>query len=189
MPWMPVSPSGPASSALVVIDMQKDLCRDLRRAAKVQTMLAPLVQTIGLFVRHGSPVFYMAFALPPGDPQFTRFGDVFCVEGTEGAEIIPELLPLAGPVIYKRHHSAFFETDLHARLQAAGVSTVYLTGLQTQICIQTTAADASFRGYQPVAVRECVVSTKDAVKEDALRWIAKYVGEVMTVDELERRFR
>ena len=186
---MPAAPDGLAASALLVIDMQKDLCRDLRRAEKVQVMLAPLLQTIALFVRHHLPVFYMAFALPPGDPQFTRFGDVFCVEGTEGAEIVPELLPLAGPVIHKRHHSAFFETDLHARLQAAGVSTVYLTGLQTQICIQTTAADANFRGYHPVALRECVVSTQDAAKEDALRWIAKYVGDVITVEELERRVR
>ena len=186
---MHVGPSGPGASALLVIDMQKDLCRDLRRAERVHLMLDPLVQTIALFVRHRCPVIYMAFALPANDPQFTRFGDVFCVEGTEGAEIIPELLPLAGPVIQKRHHSAFFGTDLHERLQEARVSTVYLTGLQTQICIQTTAADASFRGYNPVALRECVVSTQETAKEEALRWIAKYVGEVVTVQELERRFQ
>lgn len=170
--------------ALVVIDMQQDLCRDLRRREKVDAILAPLRRAIAAFAERNDPVLYVCFALRPDDEQFRRFGDHYCIEGTPGAEIIPELLPRRGPIIKKTKHSAFFETTLDETLRAAGVSDVYLAGLQTQICIMTTAADASFRGYRAIALRDCVVSTREESKEQALNWIAKYVGEVRTVDEV-----
>ena len=172
--------------ALLVIDMQNDLCRDLRRRDAVQDMLRPLLRTIEGFAKSDQLIIYMRFALPPDDPQFERFGDRYCIDGTEGAELIEELLPLRGQVIDKSKHSAFFETPLDDILRSKGVTEVYLAGLQTQICIQTTAADASFRDYRPIAVRECVLSTREESKERALDWIERYVGEVMTVDEVER---
>jgi nicotinamidase-related amidase len=172
-----------AERALLVIDMQKDLCGDLRRRDKVEQMLAPLRRVVEEFDAAGQPVLYAAFALPPDDEQFARFGDRFCVEGTEGAAIIPELQPLRGPVVFKRKHSAFFETELDEHLRRAGARTLYLTGLQTQICIMTTAADASFRGYRVAVIRECVLSTREENKTFALDWIAKYVGEVLSVEE------
>ena len=98
--------------ALLVIDMQKDLCYDLRRFQKVKAMLNPLKQAIELFTAADYPVYYIYFALPEDDEQFRRFGDKYCIEGTEGAEIIPELLPLKGIAIKKKKHSAFFETEL-----------------------------------------------------------------------------
>src|SRR5687768_4053032 len=136
------------SKALIVIDLQKDICYDLRRKDHVNQMLGSLLKAIDLFASRGLPIFYPFFSLPKDDEQFKRFGDVYCVEGTEGAEFIPEILPLKGVAIKKRKHSAFFETELDALLKAGKVTDIYLTGLQTQICIMTTAADASFRGYK-----------------------------------------
>ena len=52
------------------------------------------------------------------------------------------------------------------------------------ICIMTTAADASFRGYRAVAISDCVLSTREQSKQDALGWIARYVGEVMSLDQV-----
>jgi len=174
------------SKALLVIDMQRDLCLDVRRRDKVQEMIAPLRRMIDAFADRGQLVVYPCLALPADDVQFQRFGDHYCIEGTDGAKIIPELLPLKGVVLNKRKHSAFFETELDERLKKAGVSDVYLTGLQTHICIMTTAADSSFRGYRTVAIRECVLSSSDENKATALDWIAKYVGEVQGQDDVFR---
>ena len=162
--------------------MQNDLCQDLRRKHKVERILAPMKQLITAFVAVDAPVFFVCFSLSADDEQFRRFGDRYCIEGTDGARVIPELIPFARNIVHKRKHSAFFETDLDARLRAKGVLDVYLTGLQTQICIMTTAADASFRGYHPVAVSDCVVSTRDEKRDQALDWIARYVGDVRKSD-------
>jgi nicotinamidase-related amidase len=170
--------------ALLVIDMQKDLCYDLRRRRKFDQMIVPLRRAIDTFVAAECPVFYVVFSLRLDDDQFARFGDTFCIEGTEGAEIVSELLPLKGTVIPKKKHSAFFETELDGYLKKAGIDEVYLAGLQTQICIMTTAADASFRGLRAVVLSDCVLSTREKNKRYALEWIARYVGEVLTFDQM-----
>jgi nicotinamidase-related amidase len=167
-----------ARSALLVLDMQKDLCEHPERKERVREVLGSLRAAIEMFIAAEQPVYYICLTLSPDDPQFERFGDVYCVERTSGVEIIDELLPLRGPIIKKRKHSAFFETDLDRLLKEAGVASVYLTGLQTQICVMTTAADASFRGYRTIVISDCVVSTREDAKQEALRWIERYVGEV-----------
>lgn len=169
---------------LVVIDLQRDLCHDERRAELVAEALPHIVKLVDAFVDHELPVFYTRFELEPDDPQFDRFGDRYCIKGTPGAELIDEIQPLRGEVIAKTKHSAFFATDLDERLQAAGCTGVVLTGLQTQICILTTAADAHHRGFEVVAASDCVVSTRDEVRLEALEWIEKYVGAVRTSTEV-----
>jgi nicotinamidase-related amidase len=174
------------NSALIIIDLQKDLCYNPKRSVKVEAMVPSLLKAIDLFSSRNLPIYYVYFALQPEDEQFARFGDTYCIEGTEGAEFIPEILPLRGQAIKKRKHSAFFETELDDLLHLQQVSTLYLTGLQTQICIMTTAADASFRGYTTKVIEECVVSSQDTSKQQALDWIAKYVGDVIHLPQLEK---
>ena len=164
--------------ALVVIDLQRDLCYDPRRAELVKSAVGVINRLVEHWAKRSLPIFYTRFELPPNDPQFERFGDRYCVQGTEGAEFIDDILPLRGPVVAKRKHSAFFETNLEEQVRSAGCNGVVLTGLQTQICILTTAADAYNRGLSVIAVEDGVVSTRDEVRLEALDWIRKYVGEV-----------
>lgn len=117
-------------TGLVVIDLQRDLCLAERRAAAVDASLPTILRLVRGFAAVAAPVFYTRFVLPPNDPQFARFGDRYCVEGTVGADLIPEVFPLQGEVIAKTKHSAFFGTVLEARLRAASVQTVVLAGLQ-----------------------------------------------------------
>lgn len=176
------------AKALLVIDMQKDLCYDPRRFRKFEEMVHSVQRAIDLFGSASCPVFYICFSLQADDLQFKRFGDRYCIEGTEGAEIVSELLPIKGSIIKKRKHSAFFETELDKCLKDANVQEVYLCGLQTQICIMTTAADSSFRGYRTIAIEDCVLSTREESKKDALEWIARYVGEVLSLESVMQEF-
>jgi len=171
-------------NALLVIDMQNDLCHDVRRKKKVSAMIPYLKTAIEQFVKAQQMVLYTCFSLSENDEQFERFGDRYCITGTKGADIISELHPLQGPVIQKKKHSAFFKTDLNRILRASGVKKLYLAGLQTHICILTTAADAHFRGYQTFALEECVLSSQEKKHRYALDWIAKYVGEVKNIKEM-----
>jgi nicotinamidase-related amidase len=171
-------------SALLVLDMQKDLCEQPDRKKRVDEAWGSVRDAIEMFAAAEEPIYYICLALPPDDPQFSRFGDVYCVEGTPGAAIIDDLLPLRGPIVKKKKHSAFFETDLDRLLKEAQVASVYLIGLQTQICVMTTAADASFRGYWTTVISDCVISTREEAKQEALRWIERYVGEVKSLSHV-----
>ncbi len=170
---------------LVLIDLQKDLCYDERRFDLVRSALPNILGLIDAFLLRGLPIFYTRFELLADDPQFARFGDTYCIRGTPGADFIDEILPIRGQIIAKTKHSAFFGTDLDEQLRKEGCSSVVLAGLQTQICILTTAADANHRGYDVVAASDCVISTRDDVRLEALEWIEKYVGEVRTAEEIE----
>lgn len=168
--------------ACVAIDLQEDLCRDPRRRGQVDIMLPQLLRLIDNFVQRNLPVYYTKFELELDDPQFKRFGDTYCVRGTPGCDIVAELLPLRGEVLVKPKHSAFYGTDLEERLRCAGATGVVLAGLQTQICVLTTAADASYRGLDVIVATDAVVSTHDDVRLQAIEWIERYVGRARTVD-------
>ena len=179
----PDGEKGRVSSALIVVDMQRDLCWDPRRCDKVGAALPAILALIDACSRRNCLIVYATFSLPPDDQQFERFGDRYCIEGTPGAELIPELMPLKGPKMDRRKHSVFFDTGLDLMLREHDVKRVMFVGLQTQICILTSAADASFRGYEAVAIRECVISSREEAKSQALAWISRYVGHVLSVGE------
>lgn len=113
------------------------------------------------------------------DPNAERYnGHLPVAKGSHGAEILSEFLAPADVVIEKNKDSGFYETDLHERLQALDVDTLVVTGMQTQICVQTTAADAFFRGYNVWVPEDCVVSARSEDKKRALEWLDGYCATV-----------
>ncbi len=85
----------------------------------------------------------------------THTGSACCARGTWGAELFPALVPVraerpAGTAewhVEKRWYSAFRETELHARLEQAGVTAVVLCGVATNVCVLAAARDARRLGY------------------------------------------
>ena len=81
------------------------------------------------------------------------------VRGEPGHDIIPELYPAAGePVIDKPGKGAFFATDLHAMLEHRGIKQLVVTGVTTEVCVNTTVREANDRGYDCLVLEDCVGS-------------------------------
>jgi nicotinamidase-related amidase len=81
------------------------------------------------------------------------------VRGEAGHDIIPELYPAAGePVIDKPGKGAFFATDLHAMLEHRGIKQLVVTGVTTEVCVNTTVREANDRGYDCLVLEDCVGS-------------------------------
>ena len=79
------------------------------------------------------------------------------IRDTWNTDIVPELKPQPGDdVIYKTRFSAFFGTDLDARLKKLGVKHLVITGCTTSICVDSTVRDAMFRDYICVLLADCM---------------------------------
>ncbi|MBN2079448.1 MAG: cysteine hydrolase [Spirochaetes bacterium] len=71
------------------------------------------------------------------------------------ASVIEEIAPIHGEtVIDKTTFSAFTATDMDAHLRGLGVSELVFTGLATSQCVETTARDASERGYRVIHIED-----------------------------------
>lgn len=82
------------------------------------------------------------------------------LEGTWGAETIPQLRPREGePIVTKRSYSGFLDTRLDAVLKANSIQTIVITGASSYGCIVTTALEGFCYGYYVVVPRECTAGT------------------------------
>jgi nicotinamidase-related amidase len=87
------------------------------------------------------------------------------------------------PVIVKKFPSAFFATDLHARLQQARVDTLLIAGCKTSLCVRATALDAMQHGYRPLVVREAVGDFDAAIHELHLADLDARYADVIGLDQ------
>lgn len=121
----------------------------------------------------------------PNDPNAEWYDEHLPVQkGTKGAEIIKEFVSDKDIVMEKNKDSGFYETELDKLLKDEKIDTVVITGMQTQICVQTTAADAFFRGYNVWVPEDGVVSANIEDKDRALKWLDGYCATVSTTKEI-----
>lgn len=104
----------------------------------------------------------------------------------DGHEMDPRLaLGADAIVLYKKHASCFFGTDLAARLRALGVDTVLIAGTSTSGCVRATAVDACGHGFRPMVVREAVGDRARGPHEASLFDLdAKYADVVSLAEAL-----
>ncbi|WBB96666.1 MULTISPECIES: isochorismatase family cysteine hydrolase [unclassified Solwaraspora] len=174
--------------AVLTNDLQYELVeKNPERVAAVGAATAHFTAFLDGIRQRGHHVFHLQLINDPDDPNAERYDGYLPVQrGTRGAEIIAEFLDPADIVVEKNKDSGFYDTDLHERLQALGVDTVLITGMQTQICVQTTAADAFFRGYNVWVPADCVVSARPEDRDRALEWLAGYCATVTPSAEVLR---
>jgi biuret amidohydrolase len=99
------------------------------------------------------------------------------IRGEAGHDIIPELYPLPSePVIDKPGKGAFFATDLHAILQNRGIQKLVVTGVTTEVCVNTTVREANDRGFDCLVLADCVGSYFPEFQEMGLQMIKAQGG-------------
>jgi biuret amidohydrolase len=87
-----------------------------------------------------------------------KFGKIL-IRGSHGHDIIDELQPLAGePIIDKPGKGSFWATDLHLVLQSQHITTLFVCGVTTEVCVHTTVREANDRGYHCIVVEDCCAS-------------------------------
>jgi biuret amidohydrolase len=171
----------PKTTALVIIDMQRDfvlpggfgekLGNDtslLLAAVKPTQRVLAKARENGMFIIHTREGHRPDLSdCPPA--KLTRGGKTFIgndspmgrilVRGEKGHDIIHQLYPIKGePVIDKPGKGSFHATDLHQILLDRGIKTLIVCGVTLEVCVHTTVREANDRGYECVVLSDCVAS-------------------------------
>ena len=200
----------PATAALVIIDMQRDFLEPggfgaaLGNAvSRLKVAVEPCRNVLAAFRKCGVLVIHTREGhrpdltdAPPhkverGDPK-TRIGargpmGRILIRGEPGHDIIPELYPQPGePVIDKPGKGAFYQTDLELMLRNRLIDTLFVAGVTTEVCVNTTVREANDRGYDCLVLRDCCASYFPEFHDSALKMVAAQRGIFGWVGESAR---
>ncbi|MEM0123757.1 MAG: isochorismatase family cysteine hydrolase, partial [Conexivisphaerales archaeon] len=147
-------------TALIVWDVQKMLVSVIFNREEFLKNINDLIEAARA-VR--LPIFFtMIDPLPPAfqSPASLSMGRTFNVQDRSAFELA--IKPMDGEIIVKKNTaSAFIGTNVELMLRNAGIDTIIIAGISTEIGVESTARDASNRGFYPVvAVDSCSSSDK-----------------------------
>jgi len=197
-----------ADTALVVIDMQyasgsrrhglgAHLAREgtleeaQYRFDRIEKVLIPNTQQLLAAWRAArAPVIYVTIGATNADysdaPGYLRHLFQTCnnYKGSPENGILDELKPLPGePVLLKNTMGAFASAPLGQLFDRLGVKTAVYTGISTNNCVDTTAREASDRGYASILVSDATGTCSESMQQAALETFERLSGRVVTTAE------
>jgi len=192
----------PATTVLLVIDMQNDYCHpegflgklgvDMTPVMEMAPTLCDLLETAraaGVYVIHTrnwhrpatDSEAWLDKLARSGQDQENRPGRA----GSWGAAWY-QVEPLqTEEVINKFRYDAFLGTNLEFLLRARRIKTVVICGTATNVCVESTARDAHMRDFHLVMVADAVAATSVAAHDATLANIASNFGEVASTAQVK----
>ena len=199
----------PQKAVLVVVDMQNDFVRKSAPFFLEGCNVAiPNVREV-LHTCRGIevPVVFLKFTAGPKETLIWTWSkplhpeDKCCWKNhrrfyediqkeAEGHDIIEELYPLTGEAIVEKYsYGGFYETNLHAVLQARHAKQLIIVGCAAPFCVDDTVTGAFDRQYEVFVVSDAIgYFDKEFLKNSLRRFAMKY-GRVLTAKELLAEMR
>ncbi|MEC7490784.1 MAG: isochorismatase family cysteine hydrolase [Pseudomonadota bacterium] len=195
-------------TAVIVIDVQNDFCAeqgtmakegfDVTAAQAMAARLPPFLATarsagaLVVFVRNVYSTeqnYYLSDvwleqAARARAGSYTEY-PVCASDSWEGdyyEDVRPER---ADACVIKHRFNAFLNTDLDTILRANGIRTLVMTGVATNVCVESTARDGFMRDYYVVFTSDGTAAYSRQDHDATLRNMNRFFGEVCTLAELE----
>lgn len=190
----------PASTALMIIDMQNDFVNPGgfgeslgNNVTLLRAVINPIKNVLAAVRETEIKVIYTREGhrpdlsdCPPSKLNRgnlkVRIGDEgpmgrVLIRGENGHDIIDELKPKEGePIIDKPGKGSFYVTDLHLILQNLGIKYLVITGVTTEVCVHTTIREANDRGYECLVLGDCVGSYFPEFQDAGLKMVKAQGG-------------
>ena len=197
----------PARAALLLIDMQNAsgardgaLGRRLRaegssvgdyRFDRIERLVTPnALRLRERFRALGRPVLHVTVgaALPDASDAPPHMRKLFVETrnhlGSREHEIIDALKPLPGEhLLRKTSIGAFASTNIDSLLRALGAEQLWLCGVSTNMCVETTAREAADRGYLVTLVEDACGTTHEELHQVTMRNFQRLFGRVRSTSQ------
>ncbi len=183
--------------AVIVVDVQNDFCHEKGACALrgsdvsgVKKMIPNLRLLLDAAHKNEIPVIYIQTihtVETDSDAWAGRSGGnsaKVCRAGSWGIEFY-EVSPAEGDIIVNKHrYSAFINTRLDSVLRTLKVETLLMTGVATNVCVESTARDGYMMDYNILFVSDCCASFSKEAHAMTLQNIDKHFGVVSDSGEI-----
>jgi len=188
----------PAQTGLIVIDIQNDFCHEhgafskgKRDLSMIQEIIPRLLGLIEHVRKVRLPVIYVRTTHDDWTNSNAylqinklRKRSPICSSGTWGAEFF-KLSPQRDEYIVTKHrYSAFQGTDLEMVLRSRGIETLLVSGIMTNVCVESTLRDAFSRDFFPILLEDCVASDRRDLHRATIENVRDYFGIVTCTEAL-----
>jgi len=197
----PMDTLDPARTALVVVHMAKGVAgpvdtpfnRLFRQRAERKGVIGIQVRLLDSFRRAKAKVVYTLVTYQAGLPGVRPNSPLFrtlvesptLLQGTPAVEVIDDVAPRPDePVVRGQGASGFDGTALDTILRVAGVDTLVLAGIATDVAVESTARAASDLQYRTIVVSDACQADSVAAHVRALDVLQKWFSETPTADEV-----
>jgi len=206
--YMTARPVNPAKSALVIVDMQRAsghrngaLGRRMRdersnltdyRFDRIEQLVIPNILRLAAALRAGGgEVVYITQGAERPDcadaaPHMRKFYAMTGNHrGSREHDILDELAPEPDDhVVNKRSIGAFASTGIDHLLRSLGREQLYMTGISTNMCVESTAREAADRGYAVTLVEDACATTHADLHDATIRNFQRLFGRVLSTEEV-----
>ena len=108
-------------------------------------------------------------------------------EGPESAATIEPLAPRDDELVIRAHtYDKFYGTPLDLALRSQNIDRLIVTGVTTDVCVNSTILAAANRNYRVIAVTDGMATIHDHIHDACLQiWENKFARLCSTVDVLD----
>ncbi len=185
----------PAHTAIIVIDMQNDFCADggyLHENLKVDMsgngpLSGRIMELVAAARDTGAMVVWIKANYEPrylsgqalAKLREKGINSICCEGGTWGWDLYGVSARPDEWVIEKHTYSGFHGTELDRVLRFRGIRTLVMTGVATNVCVESTLRDGYFNGYYIVMPEDCVDSAARDLHDATIKNVRMHFGEVV----------
>jgi hypothetical protein len=110
--------------------------------------------------------------------------------GAESSDTVVDLAAREDELVIRAHtYDKFYGTPLELALRARGVDRLIVTGVTTDVCVNSTVLSAANRNYRVIAVTDGMATIHDHIHEACLEiWRNKF-ARLASTDEVLRELR
>jgi ureidoacrylate peracid hydrolase len=189
----------PSLAALIVVDVQNDFVAeggffhqigaDVERIQCSVSRLARLIdatRAVGVLVIFVQAIYDPEYLSDPMRERNRRRTVEMprCLTGSWGADFY-EVSPAPNePIVIKHRYSAMLNTRLPTMLKERGIKSLFLAGVSTDTCVESTGRDAYFLDHYVTIIADCCGAYCESDHANALVRFDRDYGAVVNSQEL-----
>ena len=182
-----IAEGNPVSTALIVLDIQRDFIGDQARMPVAEHHVSPMIENINMIIEKSTkviPIVYVGNEFEKKQFIANWFRNNAALKGSLGAKLDKRLKIVNDLYFSKNQGNALSNLKLVNYFKDNRIEHLIIVGLFAEGCVAATARGAMRRNFKVTVIRDAVAGANDKKREQSLRKLATSGVSVIDSSEL-----